>query len=337
MKIFILKFLLAAALIYWIFDSGKMDLSILWESRNHLLEWGICLSIVVINTLMVAYRWKRILEVQSQIRFKYISIVKVTWIGNLFNTVLPGLVSGDFIKLFYAKKLDPSLSKTFLVTSVFLDRILGLFGLLMVLGIATIYNYQSLMMISPQIRHLIHINGLIFLGMLSILLTLFFPTFLQNYLLKMGEKIPYLGHLVARTLTQFWAVGKDWKNVLFIVFFSMLSQTLNMLAFWTLITPFIEYASNATVSLTLLEGLSFIPLGFVVTAIPITPSGIGVGHAAFDLLFRYYGVINGASLFNFNLIANIGINLLGVIPYLSNKHSYSEEEMENFKKETFSH
>ena len=54
-------------------------------------------------------------------------------------------------------------------------------------------------------------------------------------------------------------------------------------------------------------------------AIPISPAGLGVGHAIFDILFRYFSVDNGASLFNLFFIVTIFLHLLGGIPYIFSK------------------
>ena len=51
-------------------------------------------------------------------------------------------------------------------------------------------------------------------------------------------------------------------------------------------------------------------------SIPIAPAGLGVGHAAFHTLFGYFGIKDGASLFNIYFIFVIMTNLTGIIPYL---------------------
>ena len=57
-------------------------------------------------------------------------------------------------------------------------------------------------------------------------------------------------------------------------------------------------------------------MGMMVVAIPISPSGMGVGHAAFDKLFDLFGVVGGANLFNTFWVVILCNNLIGIIPYL---------------------
>ena len=55
-------------------------------------------------------------------------------------------------------------SKTFLLISTFLDRILGLIGMLTILGIVSLVNYQELISKSPAIEKMLHFNFLLFIG-----------------------------------------------------------------------------------------------------------------------------------------------------------------------------
>ena len=49
----------------------------------------------------------------------------------------------------------------------------------------------------------------------------------------------------------------------------------------------------------------------IVTAVPLGPGGMGVGHVAFSQLFNYLGATNGADLFNIFWVTMLSINLLG--------------------------
>jgi hypothetical protein len=59
-----------------------------------------------------------------------------------------------------------------------------------------------------------------------------------------------------------------------------------------------------------------VPLGLLVTAIPLTPAGVGTGHAAFTGLFHILGSPAGANVFNFFLVSQIFFGALGGLVYL---------------------
>jgi hypothetical protein len=112
----------------------------------------LTVSLILFSAIGTSYRWKLLLEVKSQGKLPGKKIVGLTWIGLLFSSILPGAVTGDVLKVVYARNLDPTLSKTYLITSALMDRIIGLLGLLFLLGFFSIINYKDLVMHGPAWR-----------------------------------------------------------------------------------------------------------------------------------------------------------------------------------------
>ncbi|MFZ4713912.1 MAG: lysylphosphatidylglycerol synthase transmembrane domain-containing protein [Bacteriovoracaceae bacterium] len=309
----VLKCTFAGALLYWLFSQGKLDFSLIGHSLNHHLEWTLCIGFLISSVMITTYRWKSILETKSSVPFQFFSILKLTWIGLMFNTVLPGAVTGDLIKLVYARNIDKSLDKTFLITSVVMDRILGLFGLLTLLGISSLFNYNELTSNYPDLVKVIHFNFLLTFGMIVFLVILFLPHSMQEKIKKLVQMLPLVKHHAVKTLDQVWLIGKNRKMIIVAILLSVACHIFNIMAFWTLVKPFFTH------DIPTRYAFSFIPIGFLTVALPISPAGLGVGHAMFDKLFSYFGIMNGASLFNFYFISNVIINLFGLIPYLAHK------------------
>lgn len=67
------------------------------------------------------------------------------------------------------------------------------------------------------------------------------------------------------------------------------------------------------------QALAFIPIGLMTLALPVAPSGLGVGHAIFQKLFELSHITNGASLFNLYFVVTLIVNVIGVVPYLMTK------------------
>jgi uncharacterized membrane protein YbhN (UPF0104 family) len=57
-------------------------------------------------------------------------------------------------------------------------------------------------------------------------------------------------------------------------------------------------------------------IGALVTALPVAPGGLGVGHLAFEKLFLMVGLTGGANVFNIFCVTFLAFNLMGSIPYL---------------------
>lgn len=249
-------------------------------------------------------------------------MIKLTWIGLFFNSVLPGAVTGDLIKLVYAKDLDKDVSKTFLVTTVFMDRILGLMGLLTVMGFFSVIFYSDIIALSPKMKPLIQLNFLLFLGAIVFLTILFLPRKIQEQILNITDKIPVLGKYVSKTLKQGWLIGEDKQVMVYSYLMSIGLQLLNVFSFWVISSPFYGKAVPFAHLVTI------IPLGYIAVAVPISPSGLGVGHVAFDKLFSFVGITGGANLFNLYFLCLVFVNLLGFFPYIfsGKRHSLSEAQ-----------
>ncbi|MBT3585444.1 MAG: flippase-like domain-containing protein [Halobacteriovoraceae bacterium] len=313
---------------YWLFRSGKLDFSLVGKSLHMGYGWLACLTCIFCQALFSSFRWKILLRIGTQAPLPAWSMIRLTWIGLFFNSVLPGAVTGDFIKMLYARDLDKNLSKTYLLTSVLMDRILGLFGLLFLLGLFSIFNYNAVIAVSPKIKNLLHFNFLLFAGVIVFFATLFLKRSIQELILKYCLVIPKLGKFIHNTLQQVWLIGRHKKAVFTCLAMSMALQFSNILAFYFISSPFYG------VEVSLPHVFTFIPIGFIAVAIPITPAGLGTGHVAFQELFSLFGIQGGSSFFNLYFLCMISINLLGFIPYMlsGKKHSLSEtKEFENLE------
>lgn len=319
-----LKFAFAIGIIVYLIQSGKLDFSLITKSFQSGWGWLICALLLILQDCLSSFRWKWIVQTKSNAHLPNLRVISVTYIGLFFNSFLPGAVTGDIIKLLYARDLDKELSKTFLVTSVLIDRVLGLIGLLLVLGISTIIYYSELVTLSDKIVSLLHFNLLLAAGAFAFIITLFLPKNLQDLLLRIGEKVPVIGAKACKTMEQVWIIGAKKSVVLKCIFASSFFQMLNFIAFYIVSSPFYSQPIPLPYILT------FIPIGFVAVAIPISPAGLGVGHVIFETLFNLVGIPGGASFFNVFFVIRIFGNLLGVIPYLLSGKKHTLEETQEF-------
>ncbi|MFA6238943.1 MAG: lysylphosphatidylglycerol synthase transmembrane domain-containing protein [Bacteriovorax sp.] len=305
-----LKFLFAAALLYWLFMSGKLDLSLVKKSFEVGPQWLIAFALIALQMWLGAFRYKLLLETKSQKKIPYLKLVRINYIGQFFSTLLPGAVTGDFFKLVYVKNLNDKFSKTFLVTTTLLDRVIGLSGLLFLAGFFSLIYYSEITALSSQIASVIFLNLFLFAGTLVFLGILVAPFHLQEKILILCKKIPFIGNRIFEILDQLFSLRESRLDILYSFLISVVSQFLSILSFWIISSPF--YSGH----LPLQYAFSFIPVGLIATVIPISPGGLGVGHVLFANLFSFVNINNGASLFNLFFLCNFAHNLLGLIPYL---------------------
>tara|TARA_Y100000780_G_scaffold232562_1_gene266417 strand:- start:134208 stop:135206 length:999 start_codon:yes stop_codon:yes gene_type:complete len=325
---FLLKLALAIGIIYWLIQSGKLDFSLVSKSISSGPQWIFCLLLIFAQAALSSVRWKLILEINSDKIFSSLKVMKVTWIGLFFNSFLPGAVTGDFIKLLYVKDIDPKMTKTYLVTTVLIDRILGLIGLLTILGMSSMFFYEEIIAFGPKMATLLHFNLLLFAGAMFFISLLFAPQKIQNTVLNLVKMIPVLGEKIEQTLSGVWLIGAQKKTLLTCLGISIILQGITIVAFYIISSPF--YGKD--VPLTFIASL--VPSGFIAIAIPISPAGLGVGHYIFDLLFSYIHIQGGANFFNLFFLVNVTINSLGFFPYVFSGKKHTLEEAEQFEEAT---
>jgi glycosyltransferase 2 family protein len=306
----IFKLIFAGALIYWLISKGKLDFNIISASVNYPWRWIFLLSILLCNLCFISLRWRLLLNLYLNDKIKYFSVLKIVWIGGFFTRVLPVSIFGDGIRLLYLRYIDTNISMLSSFSTIIIDRLFGFLALIFLQSIFSVLFYRELITNNPAVFKLVNIGLLV-----SLLLILFF-----FFLLGFGHKIKNINKkLLSQTniiskafdlLNQISDISKHKKEFFFCLTISIISQGLNIIAFWVIIEPF------CLESFPIQNAFIILPIGLISVAIPLTPSGIGVGHLAFGLLFGYFGINNGVNLFNLYFLGIVLINLLGAIPYI---------------------
>lgn len=328
----ILKFSFALGLIFWLVQSGKLDFKLLLELLNTPFVIIISILLMQMDHILVAIRLRIILLQRAAKTLSLVRLFISNWIGIFFNSVLPGSVTGDLVKIFYIKDLDKNLTKKFLLIAVLMDRVVGLIGLLLIGGLASIINYDKLTSLSPDIAILIQTNiFLMFCVFLALAFLFFLPTIPNNIASFFIQK-NILSNLF-RKLEEIWNdLILFRKKLMALIGMSMTIQGIAILIFWYLVHPFAEGAK-----LEITTVFSILPIGFIALAVPIAPAGLGVGHVVFAKLLSFFQITNGASLFNIYFFVTMFSNLTGVIPYIfysgKGNHKVHIEDIEKAEQE----
>lgn len=311
-----LKLTIAGGLIYWLVSSGKLEMRLLGELLHHPLSVAFAFALAVLNFLLISVRWRKILKARSNVYLPLFGLLKVTWIGQFFSTVLPGSVSGDLVKLLYVQDLNPAFTKRFIFASILIDRVMGLSGLILLVGISSLLFGPHILETAPAMKPLLTTN-LILAGLVVVSLSLFFfqHKLIRSVLVRLqGAFLPNVWEKIIGLWDDLTAIK---SKIVKAVGISIVVQILAVLLFWVLVQPFVAGKMD------FIQALAFIPLGLMTLALPVAPSGLGVGHAIFQKLFQLAGIENGASLFNLYFFLTVAVNVFGVIPYLLNRKNVS--------------
>ncbi|MBL6992080.1 MAG: flippase-like domain-containing protein [Bacteriovoracaceae bacterium] len=313
-----LKLLFVFAILTWFYYSGRMDFGFFKISLKYKWEWFLCLSLLVLSDVIASLRWKVILTKSTEQKLSMLHALQLTWIGLFFNTVLPGIISGDLIKVYYTAKRN-YVRRTHTFSTIIYDRLIGLFGLLILYSFGIIFWKKELLMYGDQAKYLIHSGEAIGVALPLFFIFLFMSKRHLAEVISLTKRIPFLGTHTNNFLQILLDITTNKIITLASIFLSILAQLCAILAFWFIMNPAVGGRFPLEVAFCV------VPLGVLTTAIPITPAGLGIGHLAFDVLMQLFNFSSGASLFNIFIAGIMFVNLLGIFPYIL----YSDKKLKD--------
>ncbi len=303
-----LKISIVAAILYYLMQSGRLNFEklLLFQEVPGKLMMMIAILILAIVP-MSAIRWWLLLRAIG-VRVELKRAFLLTWIGNFFNTTLPGAVTGDVVKGFYVIKAQKEEGRTRAFMTLLIDRFVGLFGLIVMAFIALVFNLE-LILAQKSLHSLAWMITALFLGTVLFYIIALFP-------FKEGSD-PFLRLFIRLPASAF-------STKVYLAFKSYQHQKPTLVA--TLVLSIMIHSLVALIffQLAKLIGIEEIelatqfflmPIGLITVAIPIAPGGIGIGHVAFETLYQLAGLKGGADIFNLFIIVQLGVFLLGGIPY----------------------
>ncbi|WP_374033778.1 lysylphosphatidylglycerol synthase transmembrane domain-containing protein [Bdellovibrio bacteriovorus] len=316
------KILFSAGIIYWLIQSGKLNFSAL---KNLLTPTtaSVALLLVLLNLFLASERWRTLIRSQGM-NAGPLKVFKLSLIGSFFNFAMPGGVGGDVIKAYYFTRANPG-SKVIAVTSVLMDRVLGLFAMVLLALLVMLYDLNHIMTI-PTLTTLFWFILALFFAFVIALALIFSPQIYKTSLLKrVINKLP-LSEKFMKLYESMHLYGKDGKRFMLVLLLSLLSQGCSIV--------FLIIAGNAAGYSEVAAKTYFLvaPLGYMATAIPISPAGVGVGQAAFYFLFNIYNGSTsevGPTVITAFQVTNFVVSLLGAFFYLRIKERVDASTLED--------
>ncbi len=237
-------------------------------------------------------RWRYFVKVDKSFK----ELFELYMIGTFFNLFMPGTVGGDAIKAYYLYK--GSQKKGDSLVSVFMERYMGLCGLIFIafIGLLIGYDYVRGSFIPPLMLAIV--GGFI----LASFIVVFVPYEIFY------KKLKGVRESIGVYLTDYRTVFNTFLLSLFVqgigiwvVYLLGLSIDVNV--------PFTTY-------------LIFIPIISVISMVPVSFSGVGVREYSFLYLFGVIGVSKekAVSLSLLWFLVMIITGLLGMYYYIKKKH-----------------
>ena len=318
MKKLLLKFLkivVVGAILIYLIRSGRLNFEKLMLFRDAPEILALMLGILIIVVVpMTTFRWWLLLRaIGIQVNPKHAFVL--TWIGNFFNTTLPGAVTGDVVKGYYVIKAQQEEGRTKSFMTLLIDRFMGLFGLIVMAFFTLVFNLE-LIISQERLHSLAWIIVALFGGTVLFYTVTLYP-FKEDRdpFLRLFQSLP-----ASKFSIKVYSAFKSFqhqKSTLFLTLF--LSICIHSL----IAVIFLQVTHLMGIKeMELATQFFLMPIGLITTAIPIAPGGIGIGHVAFESLYLLAGFSGGADIFNLFIIVQLAVFLLGGIPYFLYSGNY---------------
>ncbi|MED5515924.1 MAG: lysylphosphatidylglycerol synthase transmembrane domain-containing protein [SAR324 cluster bacterium] len=313
--IILLKMLFVGSILVYLIQSDRLNFEklMLFRDAPEILA-GMITVFVLVVVPMASIRWWFLLRaIGLHVELKQAFIL--TWIGNFFNTSLPGAVTGDVVKGYYVIKAQQKEGRTRAFMTLIIDRFIGVFGLIVMAFLSLVLNHE-LILSQERLHSLAWMITALFGCTVLFYMIVMYPfkdghdPFIKLFHFLPGKK------LSLKVYSSFKSFQHQQTTLLLTLFLSIVLHTLIALIFF-----YLAHLMGIK-EMELATQFFLMPVGLITVAIPLAPGGIGIGHVAFESLYQLAGFSGGADIFNLFIIVQLGVFLLGGIPYFLYSSKY---------------
>lgn len=258
------------------------------------------------------YRWQTLLHGKG-IKVSFGKLLEFGFIGQFFNSFLPGSSGGDFVKIY--KVVNHSEDKIYAGISVLAEKVIGFYSISVFVIIAGVFSLGLL----PE-RLLWTTFSVIVFAFLGLFIFVYFKPHIIKFLDASGSKENILAKIKQYTVIFYEALHFFITHsgiLLKIIIVSLLMQFLSIMSCYFV-------ARSIGLCINIFYFFIFIPIIFFATVVPVSLSGIGVREGVFVYLFGKVNVPSSQavllSLLCFSLTIVFGL-IGGVVHFWSNIRS----------------
>lgn len=244
------------------------------------LGFGLCIFLCIL-------RWQVLLEALG-IRLPLRRLSALYYIGQFFNAFMFGATGGDVAKAYYVAT-ETHHKRTEVVATVFIDRIVGLFAL-MVLTIAIMLARLRFFLATPEMRAAFVFSAVMVVGSLSGLALMFRRNLAERLpLFRWIEQRTPIREILTRAHNAFRLCMRSRSVLIKTGILSLLNHVGSLVAIFYL-------GLALRIDLGFVDYLTVFPAINAIAAMPITPSGLGTRESACLFLLGPLGVSPSAAV-----------------------------------------
>ena len=294
----VLQIAVTIGLLWWVFHDPERRREML-DAAKLANVWWLAAGVLVffLCTIVATARWKILLAVQD-INMTWLRTWQLFMIGMFFNLFMLGSTGGDVVKMFLTMR-EAKENKAAALLSVFMDRVIGMLALIF-LSVGFLYFRYDLLNHAEGSSTLLNLL-LWLLGAALITILGMFAVSGLGWVHYLPQWTPLRGRIVEISAACHM-YAKGWRLTIWALLISFP-------LFGMFFTTFYCAARAFTDLLGVVDIFSVMPIVAVITAIPISVSGIGLRESLFVSLLAPFGV--GAAIATLISVTGFLINTLG--------------------------
>jgi glycosyltransferase 2 family protein len=255
----------------------------LWHTLCTVHPGALAFSLLMVGAALWlgVVRWRVVLEAQG-LDLALGRATTISLVAQFFNSFLLGSTGGDLIKAYYAAR-ETHHRKTEAVTTVFVDRLVGLWAMLLFSGVMMLPNLQIILKHRELGAPALLILGM-FVALSGVLSVAFwggvskrFPR-ARHYLRRLPQ-----GAVLERSLDSCRQFG---RQKMFLAKTVALSLIMNVVC----VVQIAALGNGLDLGISFQALLVIVPIVLCISALPITPNGLGVRENLFVLLLGVIAV-----------------------------------------------
>ncbi len=296
----VFKYGLAFGLLGWVIYSnwapaGGKGLGFVWQ--RHVIQgapihWDFllgALAIFIASIVLTLVRWYYLVLAQG-LPFRMADAMRLGMVGIYFNTFLPGAVGGDIVKA--AALAREQSRRTVAVATVIMDRVIALWGLFwFVAGLGAIFWLTGLLegpAAGPSKRTVIGAGLIVGVSLLVWLLMGLLPSQRAERFAGRLSRLPRVGGTAAEFWRAVWMYRCRQGSVAVALLISWVSFAGFVLAFYCCARALWDNDPLHPLP-TLAQHFLIVPIGLLISAVPLFPGGAGIAELGFGYLYEWFG------------------------------------------------
>jgi len=298
----------------------------LWKTISGVsLGWLLTSFVFMGTTIFIGViRWRTVLAVQGL----YLPLGRaagISLVAHFFNSFLLGSTGGDLLKAYYSAA-ETNHKKAEAVTTVVVDRLLGLFAMLLFVSLMALANWSVVMSQQRFMAVMLVVLGMLFVSGLVVVLSFWAgPTGARLKFEALLAKLPK-GDVLVRCIEACHAFGENPGFLPRVLGWSMLLSLACVLQIVAL-----GHGLGLPMGEHFRVLLLIVPAIICISALPITPSGIGVRENLYVWLLSATAIgIEAKTALSLSLLAFAGSllwSLIGGATYLAFRSRHSLDQI----------